>query len=75
MQLLLLRFVTAFAVVLGFLPNGDRVSAAERKTPPNVVIVFIDDLGYGDLGCYGGAARTPVLDNVARDGEQMGAAT
>ena len=68
MQLLLLRFVTAFAVVLGFLPNGDRVSAAERKTPPNVVIVFIDDLGYGDLGCYGGAARTPVLDNVAREG-------
>lgn len=36
--------------------------------PPNIVLIFCDDLGYGDLGCYGGSIRTPNLDNLARDG-------
>ncbi len=37
--------------------------------PPNVVLIFADDLGWGDLGCYGGTlARTPNLDKIARDG-------
>jgi len=37
--------------------------------PPNFVIVFADDLGYGDLGCYGSAnIRTPNLDRMADEG-------
>ena len=37
--------------------------------PPNVIIVFADDLGYGDLGCYGSAVNeTPCLDRLAREG-------
>ena len=36
---------------------------------PNVVIIFADDLGYGDLGCYGHPTiRTPNLDKVAAEG-------
>lgn len=35
---------------------------------PNIVLIFCDDLGYGDLGCYGGSIRTPNLDSLARDG-------
>ena len=43
--------------------------AAGAPEPPNVVIVFADDLGYGDLACYGGrAAATPAIDSLARDG-------
>ena len=38
-------------------------------TPPNVVIIFADDLGYGDLSCYGGTrVETPRLDAMAREG-------
>ena len=39
---------------------------------PNFLIIFIDDMGYGDLGCYGGKdARTPHLDQLAKDGTRF----
>lgn len=42
-----------------------RVSKDES---PNIVILLADDLGYGDLSCYGGIANTPNLDQLAREG-------
>jgi arylsulfatase len=36
--------------------------------PPNVVIVLADDMGFSDLGCYGGEIRTPNLDALAANG-------
>ncbi len=38
------------------------------QTPPNVLLVVIDDLGFTDLGSYGSEIRTPNLDDLARDG-------
>lgn len=36
---------------------------------PNIILIMADDLGYGDLGCYGnGAVRTPNIDRLARGG-------
>ncbi len=40
--------------------------AAER--PPNIVIIYADDLGYGDLGCYGSKIPTPHLDRLSAEG-------
>ena len=35
---------------------------------PNIIFIFADDLGYGDLSCYGHPyAQTPVLDQLAKD--------
>ena len=47
------------------------VHSADRQ-PPNVIIVFADDLGYGDLGCFGHPTiRTPELDRMAREGVKL----
>lgn len=43
--------------------------SAEPKSPPNVIVILSDDVGWGDLGCYGSTQiKTPNLDALARDG-------
>ncbi len=39
-----------------------------RAEPPNVLLVLLDDLGYSDLGCYGGEIPTPNLDRMGVEG-------
>ena len=42
-------------------------TALNAAAPPNVVVIFADDLGYGDLGAYGHPTiSTPNLDRMAR---------
>ncbi|SVD57548.1 uncharacterized protein METZ01_LOCUS410402, partial [marine metagenome] len=36
---------------------------------PNIILVFIDDMGWGDFSCFGNeAAKTPNIDNLAKEG-------
>ncbi len=54
-------------------PDSAKLKPLKLSNPsapkPNVIIIYCDDLGYGDLGCYGNRViRTPNIDGLARDG-------
>ncbi len=44
------------------------IAAAPGEMQPNIVVIFADDLGYSDLGCYGAKYPTPSLDQMAAEG-------
>jgi arylsulfatase A-like enzyme len=39
-----------------------------QQTKPNIIVILVDDMGYSDLGCYGGEIETPNLDMLADNG-------
>ena len=55
--------------VLCFLFCGIGVArAAPDRTRPNIILIMVDDMGYSDIGCYGGEVQTPNLDQLAKGG-------
>ena len=55
--------LTALAFPVVF--SGCQSTKPER---PNIIVILADDLGYSDLGCYGGEVQTPNLDKLAQNG-------
>jgi arylsulfatase len=51
--------------ILGFLLAAGTLLAAPR---PNIIVIMSDDVGYSDIGCYGGEIATPTLDALAQGG-------
>ena len=63
-----LMVTIAGACLAGLTPPADAV--AEENALPNIIIIYADDLGYGDLSCYNAksACQTPRLDRMAAEG-------
>ena len=60
-----IRFSALLAATAACLP----ASGMPKSKPVNIVVIFIDDMGYGDLGCYGATGyTTPNLDKMASQG-------
>ncbi|HIL73176.1 MAG TPA: arylsulfatase, partial [Verrucomicrobia bacterium] len=53
------------ALVFGAAQSGGLAKAVER---PNIVLIMCDDMGWSDIGCYGGEVSTPSLDRLAAEG-------
>lgn len=61
--------LTAFTAICGASPGLASEDPTATQRPPNIVFIFADDLGYGEVGCYGqDKIRTPHIDSLARDG-------
>lgn len=52
--------------LIGLLAQTCVLLANEKQ--PNILIILADDLGYSDIGCYGGEIKTPTLDELAKNG-------
>lgn len=63
----------AIADAVQFLPvpSPSPAAAAAAGKKPNVLLIVADDLGFSDLGCYGGEIETPVLDSLAKGGVKL----
>ena len=42
--------------------------SVRAESQPNILVILSDDMGYSDIGCYGGEIETPILDRLACDG-------
>ena len=58
-------FAACFACLAVLLTSLPRAAADDR---PNIVVILCDDMGFSDIGCYGGEIETPHLDRLAAGG-------
>ncbi|GGG84176.1 arylsulfatase [Parapedobacter pyrenivorans] len=58
--------VRLFFMMAGLVVLSQAVRAQDKR--PNIVLIMADDMGYSDIGCYGGEIETPNLDRLATEG-------
>ena len=67
MRLVFSTFLFA-SLLIGLVSGPLPASAEPDRTRPNIVLIMVDDMGYSDIGCYGGEVQTPHLDRLAKGG-------
>lgn len=72
MQLVFTRKITIYLFISIFITSCTSKTGhknnAEVAGKPNIILIMVDDLGFSDLGCYGGEIETPNIDGMAKNG-------
>jgi len=65
-----LKYASVGTTAAWAMPDSTSTLASDEDNPekPNVILIMADDMGYADLGCYGGEIETPNLDRLADEG-------
>jgi arylsulfatase A len=73
MRLLFLRFIAIVLTLTAVSQSEGRPLETDAATdaPPNIIIIYADDLGYADVGCFGGVTPTPNIDRIAKEGRKF----
>ncbi len=66
MKLYLLLFICGLEIIS--CKSIEKKSDETRSDKPNIIVILSDDMGYSDIGCYGGEIQTPNLDKLASNG-------
>ena len=67
-KLIRVLMILAISLLLVSLRTPAVQVAVQRAARPNIIVIMSDDMGYSDLGCYGGEMKTPNLDALAKNG-------
>tara|TARA_R110002049_G_scaffold76250_4_gene196096 strand:- start:15589 stop:17238 length:1650 start_codon:yes stop_codon:yes gene_type:complete len=65
------KVLAIFVIFTGFFLGCNNKPKTETKKTPNIILIMSDDMGYSDIGCYGGEISTPNLDRLAKNGLQF----
>ncbi|MGQ7868734.1 arylsulfatase [Sunxiuqinia sp. sy24] len=63
----ILLLIAAF-IIVSCSSNQQAASSKQQPIKPNIILILSDDMGYSDLGCFGGEVETPNLDALAANG-------
>jgi len=69
--LIVFCLTTSLALFTGRGEANDSSAPEVTKGKPNILLIVADDMGFSDLGVYGGEISTPVLDRLSREGVQF----
>lgn len=66
-----LSIVAGLLILLLSAYTGSDKVAGTKQARPNIIYIMADDMGYSDIGCYGGEVHTPNLDQLAANGIKL----